>query len=262
MTRRNPSRRAAGLLCVLLFLPWSAWAMLSTTLPREQVMALVAEEARRQDFPVDLALAVAEVESSFATLAVSHKGARGVMQIMPATGRGEFGLAPHQLFDPQINIRYGIRFLRDLEARYGDVELALSHYNGGSRVRRADGSLAVIPATRGYVDRVLERRLAYARHPLVIGDDPELRVASAAPRRSAAQAEATLSHLEAERQQVVKSLRALSARNVGRAGTGFEQRLEAAAQPVAAQPRRSVQVDGDPARAERIAQVRRWESFQ
>lgn len=124
---------------------------------RDEIRRIVVEEALRSDrVPPSLALAVAEAESDFDPDAESPAGARGVMQIMPATGRGEFGVAPDALWRPRLNARLGIAFLGRLIERYGERwDLALSHYNGGSRVGRG-AAARVIPATRGYVDKVLE----------------------------------------------------------------------------------------------------------
>jgi soluble lytic murein transglycosylase-like protein len=133
---------------------------------RGEVKRLVAAEALRMRVPVPLALAVAHAESNFDPAARSHKGARGVMQIMPATARGEYGIAPHLLWNARINIRVGLHFLKRLLDRYdGRVELALSYYNGGSAV----GALPharVIPATAGYVARVQRLRGYYRRFML------------------------------------------------------------------------------------------------
>jgi len=126
-------------------------------LDQEMVKTIVVEEARALGVDPALALAIAQVESDFNPNAVSHVGARGVMQIMPKTAKDEFGLNPSILFDARINIRTGITFIKQLKQRYGDIEFALSHYNGGSRVTGPDGQLRVIPATRGYVDKVLAR---------------------------------------------------------------------------------------------------------
>lgn len=123
------------------------------------VKRLVAREARNLGIPVPLALAVAHAESSFNSRALSPVGARGVMQIMPATAWGEYGISASQLWDARTNVRLGLHFLGRLIRRYGGrTEFALSYYNGGSRVgppRRA----RIIPATRAYVRRVkqLER---------------------------------------------------------------------------------------------------------
>ena len=129
----------------------------------DAILAMVVREALDLGLPVALALAVAHAESNFDPRALSHKGARGVMQIMPATARGEYGLQVALLWQPRINIRLGIHFLRRLIARYhGRVDLALSYYNGGSAV--GDFPRArVIPATRNYVKRVKSLHKRYRR---------------------------------------------------------------------------------------------------
>lgn len=136
-------------------------SMARYSLDRNTVKAIVVEEAIAIGVDPALALAVAQVESDFNPTVVSHAGARGVMQIMPKTAREDFGVNPALLFDARTNIRTGVTFLKQLQERYGSVEFALSHYNGGSRVTRSDGSLQVIPATRGYVDKVLSRMKNY-----------------------------------------------------------------------------------------------------
>lgn len=131
---------------------------------RDVVKRMVVEEASRHPVvPPSLALAVAEAESDFVADAESVAGARGVMQIMPATGRGVFGVEPDALWEPRLNVRLGVRFLGDLIERYGGRwDLALSHYNGGSAV--GSGRAArVIPATRRYVEKVLRAERRWAR---------------------------------------------------------------------------------------------------
>lgn len=118
-----------------------------------EIMKILEEETRTTTVSLALAKAVAKVESGFRSNALSPAGARGVMQIMPATARGEFGLDPDTLWDPRVNIRTGVRFLSQLIDRYGSVDIALSHYNGGSRVG-PPGKAKVIPATQPYVDAV------------------------------------------------------------------------------------------------------------
>ncbi|MDE0713244.1 MAG: lytic transglycosylase domain-containing protein [Gammaproteobacteria bacterium] len=189
-------------------------ARLETTLPRETVMALVAREADEQGVPADLALAVAETESNFATLAISSKGARGVMQIMPRTARNLYGLKPYQLFDARTNIRAGLAYLRSLIDRYGREDIALSHYNGGSGVRRPDGRYAVIPATRRYVDRVLSRRRHYAG--ALMGRHGSLQPEGIPPFGWRAAASRELGTLDKERRQTVEALRALVLKNTRR----------------------------------------------
>ncbi|MGB2123497.1 MAG: lytic transglycosylase domain-containing protein, partial [Candidatus Puniceispirillaceae bacterium] len=97
---------------------------------------MIVNEARKTTHVTpSVALAVAKIESGFRPHVVSSAGAIGVMQIMPRTGRDVFGLNRTELFDPAVNIRAGVTFLNQLIERYdGRIDLALSHYNGGSRV--------------------------------------------------------------------------------------------------------------------------------
>ena len=135
---------------------------------RDQIRLMVETEAKRMRFSVPLALSVAHTESNFDPRALSKKGARGVMQIMPATSLGEYGINPAQLWEPRINIRMGIHFLRRLIRRYGRTDLALSHYNGGSAVARF-GNARVLPWTHSYVQRVRSLHRRYNRNELRSG---------------------------------------------------------------------------------------------
>ena len=99
--------------------------------------AIIQESLKSKFVSPSLALAVAETESSFRPHVVSHAGAVGVMQIMPATAYDMYKVKQEALFDPQTNIRIGVQFLDHLIKKYnGRIDLALSHYNGGSRVIR------------------------------------------------------------------------------------------------------------------------------
>jgi len=100
---------------------------------RFEIKQMIIEEASDSMVPVELALAVAKVESDFNAKALSSAGARGVMQIMPDTARGEFGVNARRLWNPETNIRIGVEFLEQLHDQYdGRWDLALSHYNGGT----------------------------------------------------------------------------------------------------------------------------------
>jgi len=93
----------------------------------------------------DLAYRLVRVESGFVSRAVSPMGAVGLTQVMPATAEElSPGIAYHQLFDRETNLRLGFRYLRQLlEKYYGDLHLALTAYNRGpgkvDRVTRAGG---------------------------------------------------------------------------------------------------------------------------
>ena len=144
----------AGVAAILIATLAANQARAKSTHEPDAIRAMVVTEALDLGLPVALALAVAHAESNFEPRALSHKGARGVMQIMPATARGEYGVEAELLWQPRVNIRLGIHFLRRLIARYhGRVDLALSYYNGGSAVGDLPGA-RVIPATRNFVKRV------------------------------------------------------------------------------------------------------------
>ena len=130
---------------------------------RAAMMALIVREARAIGVEPALALAVAHVESNFDPTAESPVGARGLMQVMPATVRGEYALHEDVLWDARLNARVGLHFLRRLLDYYDDEEqFALSWYNGGSRVGPPERA-RVLPATRPYVDKVLRLKQVYAQ---------------------------------------------------------------------------------------------------
>ncbi len=128
-----------------------------------EITQIVAEEAAKNGrVPLPLALAVAKVESDLRDDAVSTSGARGVMQIMPATAMGEFGVPGSALGEPRLNVRLGIAYLERLHNRYGgDWQLALSHYNGGA-LPAAAGHYVAHDYTRQYVADVMKWANAYA----------------------------------------------------------------------------------------------------
>ena len=108
------------------------------TLPELARLAeTIVTEARRHDLDPGLVLAVMHVESRFNAFAVSSKDALGLMQILPSTGEwlaGNLGIqwkGPQTLFDPIVNTRLGVAYLRQLTDRYGSLDTALSAYNWG-----------------------------------------------------------------------------------------------------------------------------------
>jgi len=114
--------------------------------------ASITEHARRQQVAVDLVRAVIQVESAFNPVAVSPKGAMGLMQLMPATAR-ELGVG--NPFDPDQNIRAGVAYLRRLLDRYnGNVELALAAYNAGMGNVEKYGDVPPFKETKSYVKKI------------------------------------------------------------------------------------------------------------
>ncbi|MDR2450670.1 MAG: lytic transglycosylase domain-containing protein [Candidatus Accumulibacter sp.] len=117
--------------------------------------AFIRKAARDFDVPPELIAAVIRAESAFQPRAVSPKGARGLMQLMPATGEA-LGLADP--FDPEANIRAGTRYLKAQLSRFSDLRQALAAYNAGpGKVLQYDG-VPPFAETREFVRRVLEFR--------------------------------------------------------------------------------------------------------
>ena len=138
-------------------------SMRHTALPERERIALVQailQEARAQNLDPGLVVAVIEVESAGYHLAVSHVGAMGLMQILPATGKELADRmkiewkGPDTLFDPIINVKLGTAYLRQLADRYGSVDTALAAYNWGpGRIDRRLRRGATLPSR--YIEQVM-----------------------------------------------------------------------------------------------------------
>lgn len=120
----------------------------------ESVSPLVEAAGKAQELPAELIRAVIRQESQFYPCAESAKGAKGLMQLMPATVE-QFGV--HDPFDPRESIDAGTRYLKQLMDRYsGELPLVLGAYNAGPAVVDAAKGVPDIPETRSYVDAILQ----------------------------------------------------------------------------------------------------------
>lgn len=118
-----------------------------------QYDAIIREAATTHGLDFSLVKAVIKAESNFNPNAVSHAGAQGLMQIMPANFES-FELADP--FDPKQNIKAGTRYLKYLINRYDhDLHLALAAYNAGPGIVDHYRDIPPFRETRGYVQRVL-----------------------------------------------------------------------------------------------------------
>lgn len=123
---------------------------------------LVEIAARRAGIDFDMVMALIEVESDFDTHAVSVRGARGLMQLMPKTAAGYGMRDVRELHDPEKNLHFGTRHLKSLLTMYdGQWSLALASYNSGQgtvskhglRIPRNAETMLYVPAVLAKASR-------------------------------------------------------------------------------------------------------------
>jgi soluble lytic murein transglycosylase-like protein len=114
--------------------------------------SLIEAHASAHSVSPDLVRAVIQAESAFNPRARSHKGAMGLMQLMPATA-SEYGVL--DAYNPAENIRAGVAYLKRLLVRYSqDEELALAAYNAGPEAVEKYGAVPPYKETRNYVAKI------------------------------------------------------------------------------------------------------------
>jgi transglycosylase-like protein with SLT domain len=127
------------------------------------VDSFIVESGKRNSVDPLLLYSIMHQESSFKTRAMSYKGARGLMQLMPGTA-SRFGVT--NIWDPKQNIEGGARYMRFLLDTFGgDVQLALAGYNAGEgAVMKYGNQVPPYSETREYVRRI-GRRYSLIRDP-------------------------------------------------------------------------------------------------
>lgn len=126
-----------------------------------QPIILEASERYKVDSAIIRAIIMAE--SSYNLMAISHKGAEGLMQLMPNTAR-ELGVTDS--FNPTQNIHAGVRYYKKLLKRFkGNVRLALAAYNAGSQNVREYNGIPPFKATHSYIKKVLHYQRYYQQQP-------------------------------------------------------------------------------------------------
>jgi hypothetical protein len=116
---------------------------------------LIHEKAEKYQVDPSLVAAVVETESRFRSGARSSVGARGLMQLMPRTGRW---MGAGNLYDPEQNVDAGVKYIKYLSERFdGDLKKTIAAYNAGEgNVRRYNG-VPPFRETQNYVKRVMHR---------------------------------------------------------------------------------------------------------
>jgi len=119
---------------------------------RDDYNEIIQSLSSEYNIEPSLIKAMITVESNWNYNAVSHKGAIGLMQLMPSTAKD---LEVSNPFDPEENIEGGIRYMRFLLDKFNDLPLALAAYNAGPRRVESSGGIPAITETKQYVKKVL-----------------------------------------------------------------------------------------------------------
>ncbi len=115
---------------------------------------IVIQTSSRHQVDPALVKAIIMAESGYNTRAISQKGAKGLMQLMPATAQA---LGVEDIFNPKQNISGGVRYFKQLVTQFdGDVELALAAYNAGSSNVRHYQGIPPFKATQYYIKKVFK----------------------------------------------------------------------------------------------------------
>lgn len=116
---------------------------------------IIAQVAEQTGIEVALIKAVIAQESNFNIHARSHKGAMGLMQLMPTTAKG-LGLNQSNFYDPYANVLAGATYLKQQIQAFGRIELALAAYNAGPHRVKQYGGVPPFKETQRYIPKVLQ----------------------------------------------------------------------------------------------------------
>ena len=125
------------------------------TISAESAAPLIENAAKAQELEPRLLRAIIEQESGFRPCAISSKGAKGLMQLMPDTAQD---LGVQDPFDPRQSIEAGAKYFKQLMTKFdGDLSKALAAYNSGPTTVDQAGGVPDIAETRQYVDSILRK---------------------------------------------------------------------------------------------------------
>jgi len=122
---------------------------------------LIQKAANRYDVDPALVKAIIKAESGYNPKAISKRGAKGLMQLMPSTAKA---LGVEDCFNPEHNINGGVKYFKELLGRFnGNIKLSLAAYNAGARKVRLYGGVPPFKATKYYIEKVFEYYSLYKR---------------------------------------------------------------------------------------------------
>jgi soluble lytic murein transglycosylase-like protein len=122
-----------------------------TSKPARAVDEIIERAAQEHEVDPLLVHSIIKVESNYNQYAISHKGAEGLMQLMPSTARG---LGVRNSFDAEQNILAGVKHFKYLQERFKDLRLALAAYNAGEGAVEKYDWIPPYPETQNYVYQV------------------------------------------------------------------------------------------------------------
>lgn len=131
--------------------------------------SIIIQAANRNQVDPALVKAIIMAESSYNPRAISNKGAKGLMQLMPGTAK-ELGV--ENSFDPELNINAGVRYFKQLLNQFdGDMKLALAAYNAGSRKVRQYQGVPPYKVTQYYITKVCKYYQHYQKQMALESDN-------------------------------------------------------------------------------------------
>jgi len=131
---------------------------------REHIFhSIIVQAAHNHQVDPALIKAIIKAESSYNPKAISKRGAKGLMQLMPGTAKA---LGVEDSFNPEQNIKGGVKYFKNLVNQFnGDVKLALAAYNAGSRTVRKYRGVPPYKATKYYIKKVFQYYHFYKNQP-------------------------------------------------------------------------------------------------
>ncbi|MEW5901293.1 MAG: lytic transglycosylase domain-containing protein [Acidobacteriota bacterium] len=157
---------ATGFGVLLLFLEAAAGGAGSTGEIKSPYDSIIKTHARRYNVPADLIHSIIKAESNYDCRAVSPKGAVGLMQLMPETAI-QYGVKDR--FDPDDNIRGGVKYLKDLCKLFNsNTSMVLAAYNAGQEALKKFSGIPPYSETKEYIRRVMA---SYSK-PFITGNSP------------------------------------------------------------------------------------------